>query len=332
VVVFDRFTNRARRVVVLAQEEARNLDHNYIGTEHILLGLTREAEGRAAHALALCDVSMEGVRAQVLEIIGRGESAPGGHIPFTPRAKKVLELALREALELGHHHIGSEHILLGIVREGEGVAAQVLVKLGADLTRVRRAVGLWDSPGTAVLHGSVGVSMPARRGPAVLQQLPAAMHCVLCGRDLWDVERSVAGSGGSVCSECVAAAADALARTTDRETRLPPRASGSPTPSSEALAEIATAFEAGFSGDAEFVEGAEEIAHLGAAARERHPGVSAAFIVERVRLAADDEAEVRFVIHVTPMGLRIPSVGRARLIDGRWKIARETALQVWSMG
>ena len=138
--MFERFTDRARRVVVLAQEEARLLNHNYIGTEHILLGLIHEGEGVAAKALESMGISLEAVRAQVEEIIGQGQQAPSGHIPFTPRAKKVLELSLREALQLGHNYIGTEHILLGLIREGEGVAAQVLVKLGADLPRVRQQV------------------------------------------------------------------------------------------------------------------------------------------------------------------------------------------------
>ena len=138
--MFERFTDRARRVVVLAQEEARMLNHNYIGTEHILLGLIHEGEGVAAKGLESLGISLEGVRSQVEEIIGQGQQAPSGHIPFTPRAKKVLELSLREALQLGHNYIGTEHILLGLIREGEGVAAQVLVKLGADLNRVRQQV------------------------------------------------------------------------------------------------------------------------------------------------------------------------------------------------
>ncbi|MGC0143080.1 ATP-dependent Clp protease ATP-binding subunit [Pseudactinotalea sp. Z1732] len=138
--MFERFTDRARRVVVLAQEEARMLNHNYIGTEHILLGLIHEGEGVAAKALESLSISLEAVRQQVQEIIGEGQQAPSGHIPFTPRAKKVLELSLREALQLGHNYIGTEHILLGLIREGEGVAAQVLTKLGADLNRVRQQV------------------------------------------------------------------------------------------------------------------------------------------------------------------------------------------------
>src|SRR3954451_23176085 len=140
VLVFERFTDRARRVVVLAQEEARLLNHSYIGTEDILLGLIHEGEGVAAKAMESLGISLEAVRSQVEEIIGQGGSSPSGHIPFTPRAKKVLELSLREALQLGHNYIGTEHILLGLIREGEGVAAQVLQKLGADLSRVRQQV------------------------------------------------------------------------------------------------------------------------------------------------------------------------------------------------
>jgi len=138
--MFERFTDRARRVVVLAQEEARVLNHNYIGTEHILLGLLREGEGVAAKALESLGISLDAVRQQVEEIIGQGQQAPSGHIPFTPRAKKVLELADRETRALGHPYVGTEHILLGLIREGDGVAAQVLVNLGADLNRVRQQV------------------------------------------------------------------------------------------------------------------------------------------------------------------------------------------------
>jgi ATP-dependent Clp protease ATP-binding subunit ClpC len=138
--VFERFTDRARRVVVLAQEEARMLSHNYIGTEHILLGLIHEREGVAARTLESMNMSLEAVRHEVEEIIGQGQATPIGHIPFTPRAKKVLELSLRESLQLGANYIGTEHILLGLIREGEGVAAEVLQKLGADLHRVRQTV------------------------------------------------------------------------------------------------------------------------------------------------------------------------------------------------
>ena len=157
--MFERFTDRARRVVVLAQEEARMLNHTYIGTEHILLGLIHEGEGVAAKALESLGISLEAVRQQVEEIIGQGQQAPSGHIPFTPRAKKVLELSLREALQLGHNYIGTEHILLGLIREGEGVAAQVLVKLGADLNRVRQQV-------IQLLSGYQGKEPATAGGPA----------------------------------------------------------------------------------------------------------------------------------------------------------------------
>jgi ATP-dependent Clp protease ATP-binding subunit ClpC len=166
--MMERFTDRARRVVELAQEEARMLNHNYIGTEHILLGLIHEGEGVAAQALESLGISLDAVRQQVEEIIGQGQQAPSGHIPFTPRAKKVLELSLREALQLGHDYIGTEHILLGLIREGDGVAAQVLVKLGADLNRVRQQV-------IQLLHGHQGagvMSAGSRLGERVRGRLP----------------------------------------------------------------------------------------------------------------------------------------------------------------
>ncbi|GGM00085.1 ATP-dependent Clp protease ATP-binding subunit [Glutamicibacter protophormiae] len=174
--MFERFTDRARRVVVLAQEEARMLNHNYIGTEHLLLGLIHEGDGVAAKALESLNISLGAVREQVQEIIGKGQQAPSGHIPFTPRAKKVLELSLREALQLGHNYIGTEHILLGLIREGEGVAAQVLVKLGADLGRVRQQViqllsgyqGGKETASAGVSSGGQQEGVPA--GSAVLDQ------------------------------------------------------------------------------------------------------------------------------------------------------------------
>ena len=155
--MFERFTEKARRVVVYAQEEARMLNQNYIGTEHLLLGLIREQDGIAAKALESLNISLEDVHAQVEDLIGKGTFVPTGHIPFTPRAKKVLELSLREALQLGHNYIGTEHILLGLIREGEGVAAQVLLNLGADLEKVRSAV-------IQLLSGHYGKPSGGRRG------------------------------------------------------------------------------------------------------------------------------------------------------------------------
>jgi ATP-dependent Clp protease ATP-binding subunit ClpC len=160
--LFERFTDRARRVVVLAQEEARMLNHNYIGTEHILLGLIHEGEGVDAKALESLNISLDAVRQEVEEIIGQGQAAPTGHIPLTPRAKKVLELSFRESLQLDHNHIGTEHILLGLIREGEGVAAQVLQKLGAHLDRVRETViqHLHGYPAPAVTYGEMPSPSP----------------------------------------------------------------------------------------------------------------------------------------------------------------------------
>jgi ATP-dependent Clp protease ATP-binding subunit ClpA len=159
--MFERFTDRARRVMLLAEEEARRLNHDHVGTEHILLGLVLEGEGVAARALESLGISLQAVREQVEESIGQGQQAPPGRIPYTPRAKKTLELSLREALHLGHHYIGTEHILLGVIREGEGPAAQVLVNLGGDLNRVRQQV-------IQVLQGyqgNVPLSVRASSGP-----------------------------------------------------------------------------------------------------------------------------------------------------------------------
>ena len=174
--MFERFTDRARRVVVLAQEEARMLNHNSIGTEHILLGLIREGEGVAAKALESFGISQEAVRRQVGEIIGPGQRAPSGHIPFTPRAETVLELSLREALQLGHNYIGTEHILLGLIREGDGVAAQVLVKLGADHSRVRQQV-------IQLLRGDQGKE-PAAAGPPSVTAPSTSLVLDQFGRNL----------------------------------------------------------------------------------------------------------------------------------------------------
>jgi ATP-dependent Clp protease ATP-binding subunit ClpA len=213
--MFERFTDRGRRVVVLAQDEARRLGHNWIGTEHILLGLIREGEGVAAKALKSLGISLDSVRqqveqiiGQVEEIIGQVQQAPSGHIPFTPRTKKVLELSLRESQQLGHNYIGTEHILLGLIRESDGVAAQVLVKLGADLNRVRQQViQLLDGhsaeepvpprPAERQLRLLVGKS----RLEAIEQRLTAIEQRVGTGPDTSDLDEQIA----QVCREKEAA-------------------------------------------------------------------------------------------------------------------------------
>jgi ATP-dependent Clp protease ATP-binding subunit ClpC len=163
--VFERFTDRARRVIVYAQEEARLLSHDYVGTEHLLLGLVHDGQGVAAKALESLGIRLEAVRVQVEAIIGRGQRAPSGHVPFTPRAKKVLELSLREAKQLGHNYIGTEHLLLGLIREGEGVAAQVLLTLSGDLSRVRQQV-------LQLLSGYAGGVQAAARTRLVRMAVP----------------------------------------------------------------------------------------------------------------------------------------------------------------
>jgi ATP-dependent Clp protease ATP-binding subunit ClpC len=147
--MFERFTDQAHRAVAFAQEEARQLNHDHVGTEHVLAGLLREDRGAAAQVLEASGVTLDAVRERIEALAGHGQAPPRGHIPFTPRAKKVLELSLREARQLGHDYIGTEHILLGLIREGDGVAAQVLVNLGSDLNRARQQV-------IQLLHGHQG--------------------------------------------------------------------------------------------------------------------------------------------------------------------------------
>jgi len=159
--VFERFTELARQAVVFAQEEARSLEHNYIGTEHLLLGLLREEEGVGTRALKSLGVSLEGVRGQVAQIIGLGDEVGTGQIPFTPRAKKVLELSLREALGLGHNYIGTEHLLLGLVAEGEGVACRILLDFGVTAETVREAVARALGGARVELHGPRRVQFPS---------------------------------------------------------------------------------------------------------------------------------------------------------------------------
>ena len=216
--MFERFTDRARQVVVLAQDEARALRHNYIGTEHLLLGLLRVEEGGAHEVLESLGVMIEEVRAQVGRIVGQGEEPAAGQIPFTPRAKKVLELSLREAIQLGHNYIGTEHILLGLIREGEGVAAQVLTRLGADLNRTRQQV-------IQLLHGPQGAetvaeyNRPLRRpgGPGGLDAIRDRLDTI-AGQLAAIVSRL--GIGGEAASTAPAPRPAALRQLDERIARI----------------------------------------------------------------------------------------------------------------
>ncbi len=240
-VVFERFTDQARRVVVLAQEEARLLNHNYIGTEHVLLGMLHEGGGIAAQVLESRDVSLEATRARVDEIVGKGSSSPSGHIPFTPRAKKALEYALREALQLGDHFIGSEHLLLGLLRERQGVAIRILEQLGIDQGQVREQViemadreraeriesdeeleGTETSSGELLVESLMGevrrlrseldrLREALRRPAAAKPEIQPAsstyvslLHCSFCNEPQDQVTKLVAGPGVYICDRCIA--------------------------------------------------------------------------------------------------------------------------------
>jgi hypothetical protein len=342
--VFERFTDRARRVVVLAQEEARLLNHNYIGTEHILLGLIHEGEGVAARALEALEISLEDVRAAVEEIIGHGGEAPTGHIPFTPRAKKVLELSLREGMQLGHNYIGTEHILLGLIREGEGVAAQVLVRLGGDLTRVRQQViellsGHAERAATlrgASATGALGVSPQAVHGPVGSRPAP---HCSFCGRDLWEVDHYAAGATAFMCDVCIVSARDAL-DVAARDTQLlamPPRVFGDP-PADDphVLEKIVEALSAVFGPElgedaAASLEDGERLVPILRAARERLQGIVTEVVVQRVRFATPAAASVGFELIIDSRG-RFSFVGDVMRIGDRWVVTRTMVADVLRTG
>jgi ATP-dependent Clp protease ATP-binding subunit ClpC len=191
--MFERFTERARRVVVHAQEEARDLNHSYIGTEHLLLGLMREPDSAAARALLDLRIGQVDVLTRVVEIVGRGSEAPSGHIPFTPRAKKVLELSLREALQLSHNYIGTEHILLGLIREGHGVAAKVLASLGGDLSRVRDRVIELAPAGTGEARAQAG-SVRMMGSPVQFEEIMNRLETI--ARRLAAIERHLGVESG----------------------------------------------------------------------------------------------------------------------------------------
>jgi hypothetical protein len=338
-VVFERFTDRARRVLVLAQEEARILQHDFIGTEHILLGLIHEGDGVAARALEALDVTLEAVRERVEETIG--SSVPSGSPPFTPRAKKVLELSLREALQLGHSYIGTEHLLLGLVREGEGVAAQVLVSLGIDLGRVRQQViqlmsGYSEGVGSGGRAVAATVRAPSQGGVLVA--------CSFCGRQPPTSGRLVAGSGSYICEFCIRDWAHRLPFVVAPEFHQEPVAQELVEPTGPPPADLAAAkkqIELAFSSHGTLsddgaslpmVEGGENLGPTRTAAAERHPEVVPVEIsVNRTVFVDAEHAAVWFSISHQGRPLLTDHRGDAVVVDGTWKMARSTFCDLMSM-
>ncbi len=327
-------------MLVLAQEEARLLNHGFIGTEHILMGLIHEEEGVAAMALKSLDVSLGAVRERVKETIGIAVNAPGASPPFTPRAKKVLELSLREALQLGHSYIGTEHMLLGVVREGEGVAAQVLVGLGADLDRVRQEV-IRLMPGSQGHTWSTGEGPPERARPKRLSSTQPAGSgvsgtprvCSFCGRDLWEVGRYVStGTATTICEDCLRIALGALETyAPDRggEVPFPPRLFGT-APDEDAVEQVVAAFRTSFGPDPDrrnALENVDELEPYMAEARQRQPGEATPIRVERLRFLDGDTAEVQFQVGLVG-GPGVTYNGTAVRRGGHWMVSRDTMAQV----
>ena len=336
--VFERFTDRARRVLVLAQEEARLLNHGFIGTEHILLGLIHEGDGVAAKALEQLDISLEDVRARVKEVIGLSGSAPLGSPPFTPRAKKVLELSLREALQLGHNYIGTEHILLGLVREGQGVAAQVLVSLGADLASVRQQL-------VQMLSGYQGrESFGQLEGTRLPRRSSSLVACAFCERQPPESGRLVSGRGGAyICEHCVNEWSDRLGGEGENDeasrTTVPLVISGrAPADEEGARLEIVLAFGHALvlSDDRRTVpsvEGGELLGPCLKEAQERHAGLrrqDGTVTVEHIEFVDENHASVHFAVSLEG----IPSEARRGLAvidDSTWKVARVTFCELMKL-
>ncbi len=332
--MFERFTDRARRVLVLAQDEARLLSHGFIGTEHLLLGLIREEDGVAAAALRNLDITLLDVRLRVEETIGLTGTAPTGSPPFTPRSKKVLELSLRAALEQGHTYIGPEHMLLGIVQEGEGVAAQVLVGLGADLSRVRRQV-------MGLLTGDEGaVAEVARPAPETGTPEGRIVSCSFCGRAPPQSGQLVSGTDAFICERCIRRWSRRLEQTNPRQAwrsvthQIRHVAATGPPPedADAARAAITTAFAASGTESEDgrsvpTVEGGEILGPTLRAARERlrSPGTAeVVYMVDEISFIDATHAAVWFSIAVDGASVLPNRRGDAIIVDGTWKMARST--------
>jgi Clp amino terminal domain, pathogenicity island component/ClpX C4-type zinc finger len=334
--MFQKFSDSARRAVVGAQEEARLLNHNYLGTEHLLLAILYDDESTAARALHSFGITSQVARAAVVEIVGRGGLAPSGHLPFTPRAKTALEESLREALQLGDDTIGTEHLLLALLREGTGVATRVIVQSGASLDavgdRVLEMRGHPRDPKVAVARGRRSERVPA---PPLLRGRPVA-RCSLCGRSEEKADHLLVAGGVMLCDRCVrdaAAQLDALDEDAPKRMRFR-RRDVAVTDKDAAMRAIERAFEAVIGpqrvapGDALWaVEGGAEMQTLLHQLDEdsRHaPVVVNDVTVERVRFLDDDEAEVSLGIWMAGSGAPMIQPAHAVVVDGTWKVSRET--------
>jgi Clp amino terminal domain, pathogenicity island component len=328
--MFERFTDAARRSVVSAQAEASALQHTYIGTEHLLLGVLDQRDSRPARAIESKGLSLADARRRVEAIVGRGQRPSAGHIPFTPRAKKVLEYSLREAVQLGHNFIGVEHILLGLLREGEGVTCQVLSEAGIDPGMLRTQL-------TEAFLSGPRQTPPIRGGP-ILRPVVASptespafafatpqSTCALCARPKWELRHYVRAANTLICDDCIERSRQALTGASDQEVPVAPLIEEGES-REEAVEQIVAAFRLVYTGDAqadreEALEDGPELLPLGEKAAERFPGVQATFALHRIRFRGPDGADVYFSISGLPM------IGRARLLDGRWKVTRETWCQ-----
>jgi hypothetical protein len=350
--VFERFTDSARRTVVLAQEESRLLSHDYIGTEHLLLGLVVQDEGTASHVLRAAGVMPDAARSVVVRLTGQGRRTPAGHIPFTAEAKKVLEQSLRHALELDHEYLGTEHLLLGLLDETDGVSARALRDLGCDAAALREqalaAARSGPPPDGLVDRGDPMRSALVGRATAVSGFGGPARGavCSFCGRDLWEVDRHVASARARICEDCVEAGRAAIerARSAGRPVtepvRLEPRLFGPPPPDDRAVDAVIGAYATVFGAttdDAARTEALQDgstIGHLIHQARARFPQASDGVVIEALRFVEADLAEVRFSVLLGsgPLGAGgFPFEGQAVLRDGRWQVSRQTFCQLLAM-
>ena len=328
--MFERFTDRARRVLVLAQEEARLLHHGFIGTEHILLGLIHEGDGVAAQALEELGISLENVRQKVDDMIGAAATGEAGAAPFTPRAKKVLELSLREALQLGHTYIGTEHILLGLVREGEGVAAQVLISSDVELASVRQQV-------VRLLSVNEGT------GHQVTQSVGSTVECSFCGRRPPESGQLVSGRGGAyVCEHCVDELSTRFSAHDEDEAGGVPQpvviTGRVPDDEDAARTEITVAFGHVFvlSDDRRTVPSVEGGELLGPCLKEAHVRHAAlrrkddAVAVGRIQFIDERHAAVSFTVSLEGVSPE-PRTGDALVAGSTWRVARSTFCALMSL-